>query len=135
VDPFAVIILGGTAGLALALYLLGRTYPGSGADVLDWKPTRSVETEMQNEIDEMESMLKVANRRRERRGQEPLDEDGFRAMIMAEQAEHTQKQDEAHLDEEFIQMVEVKNRKRRAKGLPELTVEEYRAQIEGEVGE
>lgn len=133
-DPFAVIMLGGVAGLALALYLLGRTYPGSGADVLDWKPTRSAETEMENELSEMEAMLAVANRRRVRRGQEPLDEDGFRAMIMAEQAEHSRQHDEQHLDEEFDQMVEVKNRKRRAKGLPELTVDEYRAQIEKDVG-
>jgi len=28
------------------LLLVGHFYPGSGADLLDWKPTRSYETEM-----------------------------------------------------------------------------------------
>ena len=38
VDPFAAIMLGGVALLLVALLLLGRFYPGSGAQQLDWRP-------------------------------------------------------------------------------------------------
>lgn len=134
VDPFAVIMLGGVAGLAVALYALGRSYPGSGADVLDWGPTRSPETEVQNELDEMEALLAVANRRRVRRGLPELSEEEYRQKIAGENAAHAKDQDAAQLDDEIAQVLEVKNRKRRAKGLPELSAEEYRAQIEGGTG-
>ena len=42
-DPFAAIMLGGVLLLLVALLLLGRFYPGSGARQLDWRPTRSPE--------------------------------------------------------------------------------------------
>ena len=48
----------------------GVFYPGSGAEVLDWNPTRSPELEAQNEIDDLEQMREAANRRR-RRGARP----------------------------------------------------------------
>jgi multisubunit Na+/H+ antiporter MnhB subunit len=46
VDPFVVIIFGGVAGLVIALLLLGWLAPGSGAQQLDWRPTRSVAVEV-----------------------------------------------------------------------------------------
>jgi len=47
-------ILGTLAVLAFmigVLVLVGHFYPGSSADLVDWKPTRSPEVEAQNEID------------------------------------------------------------------------------------
>ena len=35
-------------GIFLAI---GKWYPGSGADVLDWKPTRSYEDEIRADVD------------------------------------------------------------------------------------
>ncbi|WP_372788482.1 hypothetical protein [Paraconexibacter sp.] len=131
-DPFAVIMLGGTAGLVLALYLLGRMYPGSGADVLDWQPTRSPETEAQNDVDELEQLMAVANRRRRRLGQEELTEDNLDQLVQESSAERTRRSEEYLVDLEIEQMVEAKNARRRAKGLPEITVQEYKQQIEGE---
>jgi hypothetical protein len=132
VDPFAVIILGGTAGLVLALYLLGRFYPGSGADQIDWKPTRSVEAEIQNEIDDLDQMLEAANERRRRRGQAELTEEGLRSEINADLGDKVKRREDYLAELEIVQMLEVKNERRRAKGLPELTVEDYKARIEGE---
>ena len=133
-DPFAVIILGGTAGLFIALYLLGRYYPGSGADQLDWRPTRSVEQEIQNEIDDLDQMLEAANSRRRSRGAAELTEEGLRSEV-AENLRDSVKRREDYLAEmEIVQMLEVKNERRRAKGLPEITAEEYRARIVGERG-
>jgi hypothetical protein len=74
VDPFALIMLGGVAGLVIVLLLVGRFYPGSGAEQLDWRPTRSPEVEVQNEIDDLDQMLEAVNRRRRARGEPELTE-------------------------------------------------------------
>jgi hypothetical protein len=68
VDPFTAIVTGGLAVFVVALLLIGRYYPGSGADVLDWKPTRSPEVELQNELDDVAQMLAAQNAIRRRRG-------------------------------------------------------------------
>jgi hypothetical protein len=75
VDPFALIMLVIVGGLIVVLLLLGRFYPGSGAQQLDWRPTRSVEVEVQNEIDDLDQMLEAVNARRRARGEAELTED------------------------------------------------------------
>jgi hypothetical protein len=135
VDPFAVIILGGTAGLVIALLLLGRFYPGSGADQLDWRPTRTPEQDVQNEIDDLDQMLEAANERRRRRGDPELTEEGLAADVAAELKDSVKRRDDYLADLDIAQMLAAKNERRRAKGLPELSVDEYKAQILGETGE
>jgi hypothetical protein len=64
-------ILGTLAMLAFmigVLVLIGRFYPGSDADLIDWKPTRSPEVEVQNEIDDVRQMMEAQNELRRRRG-------------------------------------------------------------------
>ena len=75
VDPFVVIMTGLVGGLLVILILLGLFYPGSGADQVNWRPTRSVETEVQNEIDDLDQMLEAVNARRRARGETELTED------------------------------------------------------------
>ncbi|HET6998488.1 MAG TPA: hypothetical protein VFI03_07850 [Solirubrobacterales bacterium] len=50
------------------LVLVGRFYPGTNADLIDWKPTRSPEVEAQNEIDDIRQMMEAQNEMRRRRG-------------------------------------------------------------------
>lgn len=50
------------------LLLIGHFYPGSSAELIDWKPTRSPEVEVQNEIDDVRQMLEAQNEMRRRRG-------------------------------------------------------------------
>lgn len=50
------------------LVLVGHFYPGSNAELLDWKPTRSPELEAQNEIDDVRQMMEAQNEMRRRRG-------------------------------------------------------------------
>ena len=50
------------------LVLVGRLYPGSDAELLDWFPTRSPAVEVQNELDDVRQMLEAQNEMRRRRG-------------------------------------------------------------------
>ena len=50
------------------LVLVGHFYPGSSAELVDWKPTRSPEVEAQNEIDDVRQMMEAQNEMRRRRG-------------------------------------------------------------------
>jgi hypothetical protein len=70
-------ILGTVAVLAFmigVLVLVGHFYPGSSAELLDWKPTRSPEVEAQNEIDDIRQMMEAQNEMRRRRGAPELTE-------------------------------------------------------------
>ena len=80
-DPFTAIITGGLAVFVVALLLIGRYYPGSGADVLDWKPTRSPEVEAQNEIDDIRQMMEAQNEMRRRRGAPEMTEAELQAKV------------------------------------------------------
>ena len=83
-DPFALIMLGILGGLLLWVLFLGLYHPRSGSDVLQWRPTRSAELEMQNEIDDVDQMLEAANQRRRARGEVELTEDEYRSRLQAE---------------------------------------------------
>jgi hypothetical protein len=89
-DPFVLIIVGGVGALVVALVLLGKYYPGTGADVLDWQPTRSLETEAELELDDVQQMLDAQNERRRRTGRPELTEDQVRARVAAEQREEAE---------------------------------------------
>lgn len=128
-DPFAVIMVGVLGGLIVALLLLGLFHPRSGAEALDWRPTRSAELEIQNDIDDLDQMLEAANRRRRARGEPELTEDSIRADIGAGLAESIKRREDHLADLEVVQMLEAKNARRRAKGLPEITREEYEAKL------
>jgi hypothetical protein len=72
-DPFVAIVMGGLALLVLAVLALGLLYPGSGAEQVDWRPTRSPELEARNEVDDHVQMLDAINARRRSRGEADLD--------------------------------------------------------------
>jgi hypothetical protein len=134
VDPFAVIMIGIVGGMLVGLVLLGLFHPRSGAQTLDWKPTRSAEQEIQNEVDDLDQMLEAANGRRRRRGAPELTEEAIRADVGTDLAETIKRRDEHLAELEVVQMLKAKNARRRAKGLPEISVEEYRSKILGHPG-
>jgi hypothetical protein len=75
-----VVFLGG-------ILLLGLYSPRSGADVLGWRPTRSPETEAQNELDDVAQMLAASNALRRRRGVPERTEDDVAGAVRADQSE------------------------------------------------
>jgi hypothetical protein len=130
VDPFVVIIFGGVAGLVIALLLLGWLAPGSGAQQLDWRPTRSVAVEVQNEIDDLDQMLEAANARRRRRGERELTEADLRDRVAGDLREAVARREDRLAELDLAQMLAAANARRRAKGLAELSPAAYRAQLE-----
>ena len=84
---FAVAVTLGLLTLVGVLLLIGRFYPGSGAEQLDWKPARSHEDEIALELEDIDQMLEAQNERRRRRGEPELDEDSLRAEVEVEERE------------------------------------------------
>jgi hypothetical protein len=80
-----VLYVLGTLGiLALivgVLLLVGHFYPGSSADLVDWRPTRSPALEAQNEVDDVRQMLEAQNEMRRRRGAPEMTEADLDAAV------------------------------------------------------
>jgi hypothetical protein len=69
------------------LFLIDHFYTGNNAELLDWKPTRSPEVEVQNEIDDVQQMLEAQNEMRRRRGVSERNEQELRDEVAEEELE------------------------------------------------
>ena len=87
-----LITLGFIGFIVLVLVLLARAYPGSGADLVDWKPTRSYETEAQLEIDDVAQMIKAQNEYRRRRGAKDITSEDADRMAREDEELRQQRQ-------------------------------------------
>jgi hypothetical protein len=87
--------------LILGIFLaIGKWYPGSGADVLDWKPTRSYEDEIELEMQDVDQMIEAQNERRRRKGRTEITEDDIRAEVDQAQREQEERAAEFRGDED-----------------------------------
>jgi hypothetical protein len=68
------------------IVLVGHFYPGSGADLLDWKPTRSYETEVELERDDIQQMIDAQNALRRKRGAPEITEEDVERQAREDQA-------------------------------------------------
>jgi predicted S18 family serine protease len=140
VDPLVLIMLIVVGGLFAWVIFLGVYHPRSGADVLDWRPTRSPELEAQNEVDDLDQMLEATNERRRRRGEDELTEQALEARVLEDRRERLARREayladavgetDAEVQADMAQMLARVNEGRRRRGERELTLEEYRAAIE-----
>ena len=98
---FALITIVMIGLIVLILVLIARAYPGSGADLVDWKPTRSHEVEAQLEVDDVQQMLEAQNEYRRRRGAPELTEDDANRMAREDEAirERARRGHESRLDQ------------------------------------
>ena len=126
-----MIIIGLVALGLVAVVLLGIFYPGSGADQLDWKPTRSPELEAQNEIDDLAQMQAAVNAKRKARGADELSEREVRERVDMDREEQAARLDAEMADAEIDDLLALKNRRRRDRGEPELTRDEYLRSLSG----
>jgi uncharacterized protein YkwD len=128
-EIFMWVMVGIFVLLIVFVVLLGIFYPGSGAEQLDWKPTRSDEQEAENEVDDVAQMLEATNERRRRRGVEPLTEEGITQRVHADKREIAKMREQHTLDLELEQVLEARNERRRKRGLPEMTLAELRESL------
>jgi hypothetical protein len=83
---FILLTLGMVGVIVLLLVLLARAYPGSGADLVDWRPTRSPEVEAELEIEDVSQMIEAQNVYRRRRGVPDLTEADAERMAREDDA-------------------------------------------------
>jgi hypothetical protein len=62
-------------------YAIGKYHPVSGAEVLDWKPTRSPQVEAELELDDIDQMLEAQNARRRASGRPERTEDDISMQV------------------------------------------------------
>jgi hypothetical protein len=127
-------------GLLVWVIFLGLYHPRSGADVLQWRPTRSPELEAQNEVDDLEQMLQAANERRRARGEAELTEEMIEARVMEDRREQhklraaylaaTDDESEESVAADIAQMLARVNEGRRRRGESEWSLDEYRARLD-----
>jgi hypothetical protein len=84
-DVFPLILLVGILVVVGLLVLLAQLYPGTGADLLDWHPTRSYETEVELEMQDVEQMIEARNEYRRKRGEREVTEAQFREDVVQEE--------------------------------------------------
>jgi hypothetical protein len=87
VNVFTVVFGGLLLFFVVVPILLGLFSQRSPRDYLDWKPTRSPEAEIENDIDDVEQMLEAQNAIRRRRGRPELTEEDFEAKVRADHEE------------------------------------------------
>jgi hypothetical protein len=83
---------------------IGKYHPVSGAEVLDWKPTRSPEVEAELELDDVDQMLEAQNERRRASGRPERSEDDISLQVQEDRqfiddyAERVRREDETKED-------------------------------------
>jgi hypothetical protein len=130
VDPLAVIMFGGIGVIVVALLLIGKYYPGSGADQLGWRSAESIwETRAELEAEDIQQMIAAKNERRRRRGLAEVTEEEIEEQVAAD-LRRAQAEREAYLEQaDLHEMLEATNERRRRRGRPELTLEQLRAEL------
>jgi len=99
-DEFGVFMFFALLVVVLIFLALGKWYPGSGAEQVDWKPTRSPAVEAELELEDVDQMLEAQNARRRRDGRPELTEEDVEAQLRederwkAEQLERSRRHDE-----------------------------------------
>src|SRR3954453_22851003 len=83
---FILLTLGCVALVVGVLVLVARAYPGSGADLVDWRPTRSFEDEARLESEDVQQMIEAQNEMRRRRGKPDLTRADASRMAQEDQA-------------------------------------------------
>jgi len=122
VDPFALVLLAGLLGLIVAVWFLGKHYPGSGLEQLGMSSAREItETRERLEAEDLEQMLDAHNVRRRARGEAEVTVGEFERRVLEDLEQQRRRREEYLADRELGELLEVTNARRRARGLPERT--------------
>jgi hypothetical protein len=86
-DPFTAVMAGLLVAFVLAVIALGLFSQRSPREFLDWKPTRSPEVELENEVDDVAQMIEAQNAMKRRRGAPEISEDEMERRTRADAEE------------------------------------------------
>src|ERR671917_2000411 len=84
-DEFGIFVFGALLVVFLIFLAIGKWYPGSGAEQVDWRPTRSIEDEVRLEAEDLDQMIEAQNARRRASGRPEITEEGIRAEVEEEE--------------------------------------------------
>ena len=110
---FVWVMIGIFAFLVLFIILLGIFYPGTGAEQLRWKPTRSPELDAQNEVDDLAQMFEATNAKRRALGEPELDQRTIDARLREDADLRRQMRGAGDVEEERRQLREAREFRRR----------------------
>lgn len=131
-DPFAAIILSGIAAIVIAVWIVGRFYPGSGLEQVGMRTAREIaETREALEAEDLEQMLAAHNARRRARGEAEETSADLEMRVAGEVREQQRERERYLADQDLEQLLEATNARRRARGLPERTREQLREEFGG----
>ena len=131
-DPFALIIFSGVAVMVVAVWLVGRYYPGSGLEQIGQRTARQiVEQREALEADDLDQMLAAHNARRRARGKPELSVGDLELQVTESMREQAKLRQRYLADAEIDQLLEATNARRRARGAPPRTRED----VEREFGQ
>ena len=113
---FELAVVGGLLALFLVFYAIGKYSTSTPEEFLDWKPTRSPETEIELELDDVRQMIEAQNERRRRDGRPLINEDAFRNQVEMATREQRAEADAARREREEMreQLGEKEFRRREA---------------------
>jgi hypothetical protein len=80
-DEFGVFVFASLAVVLLIFLAIGKWYPGSGAEQVDWRPTRSYQDEIELELEDVDQMIEAQNERRRASGRPEITEEQVRADV------------------------------------------------------
>src|SRR3954463_9791364 len=90
-DGFSLLVLGGILALVGVFWYIGTRSPVSGAEVLDWRPTRSMDDEGRLEMGGIDQMPQAQKEGPRRSGRPELTEDEMRSVVAREEAEQQER--------------------------------------------
>jgi hypothetical protein len=84
-DEFGAFVFVALVVVVLIFLAIGKYYPGSGAEQVDWRPTRSPELEAELELDDVDQMIEAQNERRRASGRPEITEEQVRDTVASEE--------------------------------------------------
>ncbi len=116
-DPFAVVVLCGVVVMVVAVWLVGRFYPGSGLNEIGMKSARQIYEEREAlEAEDLDQMLAAHNARRRARGQPEVTALDLELQVARDVREQQARREAYLADSELDQLLEATNARRRARG-------------------
>src|SRR5215208_1822060 len=113
---FELAVVGGLLAMFLIFYAIGKYSSSTPEQFLDWKPARSIETEVELEMQDVQQMIEAQNERRRRDGRPLIDEELYRNQVeMATREQREQAEQYRREQDELREQLGDKEFRRREK--------------------